>query len=143
MSNNIVILVGRILLAAIFILSGFGKLADPAGTAGMIAGAGLPAPTALTYFAGIFELVAGLAVLAGFQTKIAGYLLAAFCLFTAFVFHNGAINMPGFSPEANGMLTMFNGIMFMKNITLAGAFLVLAGFGPGSISVDGRAAAAA
>ena len=62
MSNtqNIVILVARILLSFIFIYSGFGKLTDPAGTAGMIAGAGLPASTALTYLAGLFELVTGL-----------------------------------------------------------------------------------
>lgn len=104
----------------------------------MITGAGWPAATALAYLAGLFELVAGLAILVGFQTRIASYLLAAFCVVTAFVFHSGAINVPDFPPAANGLLTVFNQIMMMKNVTIAGAFLVLAGFGPGALSLDAR-----
>ncbi|NRP71838.1 Inner membrane protein YqjF [Ensifer psoraleae] len=138
MSQNVIVLIGRILLSIIFIMSGFGKLTDPTATAGMITGAGWPAATALAYLAGLFELVAGLAVLVGFQTRIASYLLAAFCLVTGFVFHGGPINVPDFPPAANGLLTVFNQIMMMKNITIAGAFLVLAAFGPGALSVDAR-----
>ncbi|MCA1444119.1 DoxX family protein [Ensifer sp. IC4062] len=138
MSQNVIVLIGRILLSIMFIMSGFGKLTDPAATAGMITGAGWPAATALAYLAGLFELVAGVAVLVGFQTRIASYLLAAFCLVTGLVFHNGAINVPDFPPAANGLLTVFNQIMLMKNITIAGAFLVLAAFGPGALSVDAR-----
>ncbi|WP_037391832.1 DoxX family protein, partial [Sinorhizobium fredii] len=88
--------------------------------------------------AGLFELVAGLAVLVGFQTRIASYLLAAFCLVTAFVFHSGPINIPDFPEAANGLLSVFNQIMMMKNITIAGAFLVLGSFGPGALSLDAR-----
>lgn len=106
----------------------------------MITGAGWPAPTVLAYLAGLFELVAGLAVLVGFQTKIAAYLLAAFSLVTAFAFHSGAINVPNFPPEANGLLTVFNGLMMMKNVAIAGGFLVLGAFGPGALSVDKRGA---
>ncbi|MBB3976262.1 putative oxidoreductase [Rhizobium azooxidifex] len=138
MPHNLVVLVGRILLAAMFILAGYPKLLDPSGTAGMIAGAGLPAATALAYLTGLFELVAGLFILVGFQTKIAAYLLALFCVFTALVFHSGPINVPDFPEGANNLLTMFNGLMMMKNLTIAGGFLVLAAFGPGSISVDAR-----
>jgi putative oxidoreductase len=141
MSQNAVILIGRILLALMFLTSGFPKLVDPAGTAGMIAGAGLPAATALAYLAGIFELVTGLFILVGFQTKITAYLLAVFCVFTALVFHSGAINVPDFPEGANGLLTVFNGLMMWKNITIAGGFLILAAFGPGLISVDARRAA--
>ena len=141
MNNKYVLLLGRILLAAVFIASGAGKLFDAASTAGMIAQAGLPAPTALAYLAGIFELASGLAVLVGFQTMIVGYLLAAFCVFTAFVFHASPINIPGFPDGANQMLTMFNQINMMKNLAMAGGFLVLASFGPGSLSIDGRKAA--
>lgn len=156
MANNIVILVGRILLSVMFILSGFGKLTDPGMTAGMIAGAGLPAATALAYLAGIFELVAGLAVLVGFQTRVAAYLLAAFCLFTAFVFHGGpfpvapAKEMLDISALPNkealegyfGFIGALIGqLLFLKNITIAGGFLVLAGFGAGTISIDARRAA--
>jgi len=141
MSQNAVILIGRILLALMFLTSGFPKLVDPAGTAGMIAGAGLPAATALAYLAGIFELVTGLFILVGFQTKITAYLLAVFCVFTALVFHSGAINVPDFPEGANGLLTVFNGLMMWKNITIAGGFLILAAFGPGLLSVDARRAA--
>ena len=139
MQQNTAVLVGRILLALMFITAGDPKLIDPAGTAGMIAGAGLPAATALAYLAGLFELVAGLFILVGFQTKIAAYLLAAFSVFAALVFHSGAINVPDFSEAANGLLTMFNGLMMWKNITIAGGFLVLAAFGPGAYSLDARA----
>ncbi|MDI6837288.1 MAG: DoxX family protein [Rhizobiaceae bacterium] len=137
-ANNLAILLGRVLLSFIFIYSGFGKLADPSATAGMIAGAGLPAATALAYLAGAFEFVAGLAVLVGYQTRIAGWLLAAFCVFTGVVFHGSAINVPDFPAAANGWLTVLNQIMMMKNITLAGAYIVLATFGPGAYSLDAR-----
>ena len=136
--QSLVVLLGRILLSVMFIMAGFPKLIDPSGTAGMIAGAGLPAATALAYLAGLFELVAGLFILVGLQTKITAYLLAAFCVFTALVFHSGPINVPDFPEGANGLLTMFNGLMMMKNITIAGGFLVLAAFGPGALSVDAR-----
>ena len=139
--QSLVVLLGRILLSVMFIMAGFPKLIDPSGTAGMIAGAGLPAATALAYLAGLFELVAGLFILVGFQTKITAYLLAAFCVFTGLVFHSGPINVPDFPEGANGLLTVFNGLMMWKNITIAGGFLVLAAFGPGSISVDARRAA--
>jgi putative oxidoreductase len=141
MQQNAVVLIGRILLSLMFITAGFPKLIDPSGTAGMIAGAGLPASTALAYVAGLFELVAGLFVLVGFQTKIVSWLLALFCVFTAFVFHSGAINVPDFPEGANGLLTLFNGLMMWKNITIAGGFLVLAAFGPGAYSIDARSAA--
>ena len=141
MSKNIILLVARVLLAAVFIMSGLGKFADPASTTGMIAGAGLPMAGVLTYVAAIFETLAGLAILVGFQTTIVSYLLAAFCVFTGFVFHGGAINIPTFSPEANGMLSMFNQIMMMKNITIAGGFLALSVSGAGGWSIDGRRAA--
>ena len=138
MSKSIVILIARILLSFIFILSGFGKLADPSATAGMITGAGLPAATALTYLAGIFELVSGLAVLVGFQTKIVGWALAAFCVFTGAVFHSGTVNIPGWPEGALGWINTLNQIMMMKNFTLAGAYILLATVGAGSISVDAR-----
>lgn len=135
--NNVLLLAARVLLSAMFVMSGLGKLVDPGMTAGMITGAGLPAATALAYLAGLFEVVAGLAVLVGFQTRIAAVALAAFSVFTALVFHAGAINIPGFSPEANGLLTVFNGLMMWKNISIAGGFLGLAAAGAGAWSVDG------
>ena len=113
-TNNIIILVARILLSFMFIFAGFGKLADPAGTAGMIAGAGMPAATALAYLAGLFEFVAGLAVLVGFQTKIAGWAIALFCIFTGVMFHSGTVAVPGWPDAALGWINTLNGIMLMK-----------------------------
>lgn len=137
-AQNILVLAGRVLLAYLFITAGYPKLLDPAGTAGMITGAGLPAATALAYLAGLFELVAGLAILAGFQTKIAALALAAFCIFTSVVFHSGTIAVEGFPAAALGWLNTLNGIIFVKNFALAGGFLVLAAFGAGAYSADAK-----
>ncbi|MEZ5871777.1 MAG: DoxX family protein [Nitratireductor sp.] len=125
MSNNHILLAARILLAIIFILAGAMKFGGIEGTAGYIASVGLPAATLLAWLAAIFELVAGIAILVGFQTRNTAYLLAAFCIFTAFVFH--------FQPADQ---TQF--IMFLKNLAMAGGFLALAVSGAGSLSVDGR-----
>ncbi len=143
MVRDILILVARVALSFMFIMAGFGKLADPAGTAGMIAGAGLPAANVLAYLAGAYELIAGLAMLVGFQTRIVGWSLAAFCVFTGFVFHGSAINVPTFPPEANGWLSTLNQIMLMKNLTLAGAYLLIATVGAGALSLDARRGATA
>lgn len=136
--NDAILLVARILLAYMFITAGFGKLVDPAGTAGMIAGAGFPAPTALAYLAGLFELVAGLAVLVGYHTRYAAVALALFCVFTALVFHNSQIVIPDFPEAALNLINMFNGLIFSKNITLAGGYLALAAAGAGAYSIDAR-----
>jgi putative oxidoreductase len=138
MSKSVILLIARILLSFIFILSGFGKLTDPDATAGMIAGAGLPAATVLAYLAGLFELVTGVAVLIGFQTKIVGWALAAFCVFTGAVFHSGTVAVPGWPEGALGWINTLNQIMMMKNFTLAGAYILLATVGAGSISLDAR-----
>ncbi|MBO9097389.1 MULTISPECIES: DoxX family protein [unclassified Rhizobium] len=137
-TNNIIILVARVLLAFMFIFAGFGKLTDPAGTAGMIAGAGMPGATLLTYVAGLFELVTGLCVLVGFQVRIVGWAIAAFCIFTAVVFHLPTVNVPGFPDAALGWINALNQIMVMKNFTLAGAYIFLATVGPGAYSLDAR-----
>ncbi|MFJ6322810.1 MULTISPECIES: DoxX family protein [unclassified Rhizobium] len=137
-TNNVIILVARILLAFMFIFAGFGKLTDPAGTAGMIAGAGMPYATLLTYLAGAFEFVTGVCVLIGFQIRIVGWLLAAFCVFTGIVFHLGTVNVPDFPAAANGWINGLNFVNFLKNITLAGAYIMLATNGAGVYSVDAR-----
>ena len=129
MSNSVLILLGRILLAAVFIPAGFSKLGDIAGTAGYIAAMGLPAATLLAWAAALFEVVAGIAVLVGFQTKWASLALAAFCVFTGFVFHFAS---------ATGDAAQIQMIMFFKNLGLAGGFLVLAAQGAGALSVDAK-----
>lgn len=125
MSNSLQLLLARILLAFIFIMAGASKFGSMEGTAGYIASVGLPASTALAWAAAVFELVAGIAILAGFQTRAVSYLLALFCLFTGFVFH--------FDPADQMQF-----ISFMKNLAIAGGFLALATAGAGSYSVDAR-----
>jgi putative oxidoreductase len=137
-STGVVILVARILLAFMFIASGLQKFGSIDGTAAYIASVNLPASTLLAWLAAIFETVAGIAILVGFYTRIAAVLLALFCVFTAFWFHWGPVAVPDFPEAANGMLSMMNQIIFMKNVTIAGGFLALIASGPGSISVDAR-----
>lgn len=125
MSQNAVVLVGRILLALIFIISGFSKLTGLAGTAGYFGSIGLPAPMIVAILVTALELVGGIAILIGFLTRPFAYALAAFSVASAFVGHfNFADQMQS--------------IMFMKNLSMAGGFLVLAAFGPGALSVDAR-----
>lgn len=138
MTNNIALLVSRILFAAIFIPAGVMKLGDIGGTAGYISSVGLPAATLLAWLAAIFETVAGIAILIGFQTRLAAILLALFCVFTGLYFHSGAIAMPDFPEAANNMLTGMNQGMMYKNLGLAGGFLALFAAGAGAWSVDAR-----
>lgn len=138
MNNNILLLAARVLLAFMFIMAGLQKFGSIDGTAGYIASVNLPAPTLLAWLSAIFETLAGIAILVGFQTKIAAALLALFCAFTAFWFHSGAIAIPDFPEAANGMLSMMNQLIFAKNLTIAGGFLALIAAGPGSLSVDAR-----
>lgn len=131
MNANLLVLVGRVLAAFIFIMAGWGKLAGGIdGTAGYIASVGLPASTALAWLAAIFELVAGLFILAGFMTRATALALAVFCIFTGFVFH--------FDPADQMQF-----INFMKNLAMAGGFAFLAVTGAGAWSVDARRGKAA
>lgn len=79
----------------------------------------------------LFELIAGLCILVGFQTRIAAYLLAAFCVVSAYIGHYG---QGGDDPT----LVLMNMQALMKNIAIAGGFLILGAYGPGSLSIDAR-----
>jgi putative oxidoreductase len=123
--NNTILLVARILLSIMFIMAGLQKFGDIGGTAGYISSVGLPAGSALAVLSAIFEVVAGVAILIGFQTRIAAYLLAAFCVVTSLFFHTN------FADQAQMLF-------FMKNFTIAGGFLALSVAGAGAYSVDAR-----
>jgi putative oxidoreductase len=128
--QNGTVLVGRILLGLLFVLSGFGKIDGFAGTAGYIASKGLPLPELLAALTIVVELVGGLALVIGAFTRQAALALAGFTLLAAFVFHAfWAV------PDAKAMMEQ---ISFMKNLAIAGGLLVLAAFGPGSMSVGTR-----
>ncbi len=125
MSNSVHILLGRILLSIMFIISGWGKLMAPAGTAGYFASVGLPLPQVTVWVVIAIELLGGLAILLGFKTRYVAYLLAAFTFAAAFIGH--------YNPADQMQM-----IMFMKNLAITGGFLLLAVTGAGSISIDGR-----
>jgi putative oxidoreductase len=124
-SNSATILIGRILLSAIFLLSGFGKLTAIAGTAGYFGSLGLPVPTVTAVVVGLIELLGGIAILVGFQTRIVAWVLAIFTLATGLVAHTGWADQ-------------MQMIQFLKNLGITGGFLLLASSGPGAYSIDAK-----
>jgi putative oxidoreductase len=123
-----VALIGRIALAAIFVLSGLQKLIDFTGTASMIAGAGVPLPTVAAAVAVVIELGGGLAIFAGWMTRVAALAIVVFLIIVSPIFHNFW--------TMQGDERMLNQIMFLKNVSMLGGFLLLMAFGPGRYSVD-------
>ena len=113
---------GRILLALIFIVAGFGKLGDVQGFSGYLASGGLPA--FLAWPAVLFEIIAGLALLIGYQTRLVALALAAFSVVTAFLYH--------------APVDAMQQVMFLKNLAMAGGYLMLVAHGAGALSVDER-----
>ena len=116
---------GRVLLAAIFILSGFSKITDPASTLGYISSVGLPFPEVGLAVAILVEIVGGIALILGYRTKLVAVGLALFSVATAVFFHS-----------ALGDQNQF--IHFFKNLAMAGGLLQVAAFGGGAVSLDNR-----
>ena len=120
-------LVGRILLASLFLLSGVSKLGAYGATAAYMSSAGVPGALLPAVIA--VELLGSLAVIVGWKTRVAAALLAGFSLLAAFLFHNNFADQ-------------IQMIMFLKNVAIAGGFLLLVANGAGAISLDRRATAA-
>jgi putative oxidoreductase len=118
-------LIGRIGIAAIFVLSGLSKLADPAGTIGYIQSAGLPLPQVGFAIALLVELVGGLALILGYRTRLVAAILAVFSIAAALAFHNALGDQMQF-------------INFFKNVSMAGGLLNVVAFGGGRLSLDAR-----
>jgi putative oxidoreductase len=129
-NQNATALVGRILLALMFLLSGISKIDGFAGTVGYISSVGLPLPSLLAAGSMALEIVAGIALIIGFKTRWAALALALFTLAAAVLFHN-FWSMPSDQQ-------MMQQIIFMKNIAVTGGLLMLALAGPGAWSVDRR-----
>lgn len=128
--KNPLSLIGRILLAMLFLPAGISKIAGFAGTIGYIGSAGLPVPQVAAAVAVLVEVGGGLALLAGFGTRIAALALALFTLVATFAFHNyWAV------PADQAMMQQ---LMFFKNIAVVGGLLVLAAHGAGAFSLDAR-----
>jgi putative oxidoreductase len=128
--QNPLALLGRVLLALLFITSGLSKIGGFEGTAGYIASKGLPMAAVVAGLTILVELGGGLAIAFGFMTRWAALALAVFTLLAAVIFHNyWAV------PAEQVMMQQIN---FWKNISIVGGFLALAAFGPGAISIDAK-----
>ncbi len=121
--NNIILLIGRVLLAHIFLLAGINKLNAYAGTQAYMESMGvsgmlLPAVIAL-------EIGAALLIIIGWQTRWSAYALAVFTVIAAFLFHSNVAEQ-------------MQMILFMKNIAITGGLLLLSASGPGQFSLDAK-----
>lgn len=119
--NDFAVLLGRIGLSIIFIVSGWGKLQDLASTQQYMQTMGVPGALAPLVVA--VELLGGLAVLTGTLTRVAAVGLAIFCLLTAFIFHSH-------------FAEQMQAVNFMKNLAMAGGFIMLAAAGSGTFGID-------
>jgi putative oxidoreductase len=117
-------LAGRIMLAAIFVIDGLQQVRFYEGTGGYMESFGVAG--ALLPLVILLQIGGGLAVAAGFLTRIAAVALAAFVLAAAFIFHTNLADVNEFNH-------------FWKNVALAGAFVLLAVNGPGAWSLDRQA----
>lgn len=127
--NDALLLIGRILLVVMFIFSGAGKFMDLSGTAAMIASKGLPAPMAMAGVAAAAEVLGGLMIVLGWQTRFAALGLLVYTAATIYFFHD-FWNMADQARQSNM-------IQALKNVSLIGSFLMLAAVGAGRYSIDG------
>ena len=128
--QNPLSLIGRILLALLFIPSGFSKIGGFAGTVGYIASKGVPLPELAAAAAIGIELGLGLLLLIGWQTRWAALGIAFFTVVISFIFHNfWAV------PAEQVMAQQQN---FFKNMAAVGGLLTVAAWGAGAWSVDGN-----
>lgn len=120
---NLAAPLGRLFLAFMFVAAGADKIFNYAGTQGYMESMGVPG--ALLPLVIITELVGGLVIILGWQTRIVAFLLAGFSILTAIIFHADFANQIQMT-------------MFMKNISIAGGFLMLVANGAGAFSIDNR-----
>ena len=128
--QNPLSLAGRLLLALLFLPAGISKIGGFAGTVGYIASKGLPMPELGAVIAIVVEVLGGLALIAGFGTRVAALVLAVFTL-VATVFFHAYWAVPA-------EMQMVQQLMFFKNIAVVGGLLVLAAFGAGGWSLDAK-----
>jgi putative oxidoreductase len=127
-ARDLAALIGRALLAFVFIPAGYSKIGGFAGTAGYMASKGLPAVEVLLALTIVLELGGGLMLLFGWKARWAALALAGFTLLAALLFHNYWA-----MPEAEQMMQR---LMFVKNVGLAGGLLMVFAFGSGRLSLD-------
>ncbi len=123
MQHASLLLLARILLGLLFVLAGFGKLGNVDGFAAYMASGGIPA--ALAWPVVLFEIGAGLALIAGLQTRLVALALAVFCVASGVLYH--------FDPADQMQMTQL-----LKNLGLAGGYIAIFISGAGAWSLDAR-----
>ncbi|MGO4407797.1 DoxX family protein [Bosea sp. RAF48] len=126
--NNVGLLVGRLMLVVLYLVSGFGKWGNLTGTAAVIAAKGFPSPFALAVIAAAAEVLGASAVALGVLPRLAALGLAVYTIVTAVVFH-------AFWGVPDAAAAEMQTIHFLKNLGLAGGFLILAGVGAGRLAL--------
>lgn len=121
-------LIGRIALAAIFLVSGAAKLVDVEGTAEHMASVGLPYPHTLAMFAGVAEILGALSLAFGALTRIGALGLILFMIPTTLLFHNFW--------TLEGAEQRMQIVQFFKNLGIIGGLILLISYGPGRFSID-------
>lgn len=124
--KDMALLVGRILIAALFLIVFYNSVRNIAGTTGYLASLGMPAPGTAVYLKLAIELLGGLAILVGWQTRLAALVLIVFMVVATLFAH---LNFA----DGNQMNH------FLKNVAIIGGLLALYVSGPGAQSVDGKA----
>lgn len=115
--------ISRILISTIFLMSAFGKITNFAGTQQYMAIYGMPLTAFFLICAIILEVVGGLSILLGYKARLAGVILVIFLVPTTLIFH----------AKFSDQIQM---IMFLKNLAIIGALLMVVSFGPGHFSID-------
>ena len=126
-NTSVIPVIGRVLLAAIFIFSGIGKIMAPAATIGYMEAMGMPLASAGLVIAIAVELVGGLMLAVGIKTRLVALGLALFSIVTGLVFHH-AIG------DQNQLIHL------LKNLAMAGGLLQVVAFGAGAYSLESTAA---
>jgi putative oxidoreductase len=126
-------LIGRLLIVALFLPAGLGKIAGFEGTLGYFASLGIPAPVFALVATIVIEVVGSIALLVGFQTRLVAIIMAIFTLLAAVTGHAYWA-----APADAAFIAQ---LLFFKNIAVMGGLLVLASAGAGNFSIDGRKAA--
>jgi putative oxidoreductase len=127
-SNSLVPLCGRILMSAVFIMGGIGKITGFSFEESMVAAKHLPMPAVALGVALVIELVGGLAILTGLFTRWTASIVFLYMIPTTLLFHNFW--------AVQGADRIDTIIHFEKNLAIMGGLLLLAAFGPGALSID-------
>ena len=117
------LLVGRVLIAVLFLVAGWGKLTGFAGTVGYVASGGFPMPEVFAVLTIIIELGGGLMLLLGFHSRIAAKALIVFTVIATAVYHNVFVDAT-------------QQVMLLKNLAIIGGLLYVTAFGPGCLSLN-------